>query len=93
MFRNVTEILVEQKLASLWKNYNGCKCARCYDDIMSYALNRLSAQYVSTSKGELFNKATCLSVEHEVEITKVLTLAITLVETQPRHLVKQPNEG
>lgn len=93
MYKNATEILVEQRLDSLWKNYNGCKCARCHDDIMCYALNRFPAQYVSTSKGELYNKAASLSIEHDVEITKILTMAMNLVESQPRHAVKQTVNG
>lgn len=93
MYKNVTEILVEQRLESLWKSYNGCKCARCHDDIMCYALNRLRSHYVSTSKGELYNKASSLSIEHDVEITKVLTMAMNLVETEPRHAVKKTVDG
>lgn len=89
MYKNATEIIVEQRLESLWKNYKGCKCARCHDDIMTYALNRLPAQYVSTSKGELYNKAMSLSVEHDIEITKILTMAMNIVEPQPRHSVIQ----
>lgn len=93
MYKNATEILVEQRLEGLWKNYKGCKCTRCHDDIMTYALNRLPAQYVSTSKGELYNKASALSIEHDVEITKILTMAMNIVEKDPRHSVKQSVNG
>lgn len=89
MYKNVTEIMVEQRLDSLWKNYKGCKCIKCHDDIMTYALNRLPAQYVSTSKGELYNRAESLSIDYDVETTKILTMAMNIVETHPRHSAKQ----
>lgn len=93
MYKNVTEILVEQKLASLWRYSDCCKCSKCHDDIMSYALNRLPAKYVSTSRGELFNKASSLSLEYEVEIIKTVTMAMAIVEKYPRHTARKNVNG
>lgn len=93
MYRNATEIIVEQKLESLWKDSNCCKCRRCHDDIMAYALNRLPVQYVSTSKGELYNKASSLSLEYDVEVTKMITIAMGIVQEHPRHPVKISMDG
>lgn len=85
MYKNVTEIIIEQKLEALLKNSDCCKCSRCRDDIMCYALNRMKPKYVSTTVGELFNKASSLAIEQEVEVTKVITMAIQVVEENPRH--------
>lgn len=93
MYKNVTEILVEQKLATLWKDSDCCKCSKCHDDIMSYVLNRLPAKYVSTSRGELFNKASSLSIEYEVEIIKTVTMAMAIVEKYPRHTARKNVNG
>ena len=93
MYRNATEILVEQKLEALWKNFDCCKCKRCHDDIMAYALNRLPTRYISTSTGELYNKAASLSVEYDVEVVKVLTMAMQVVQEHPRHPIKKSVNG
>ncbi|MEG0216563.1 MAG: late competence development ComFB family protein [Hungatella sp.] len=93
MYKNVTEILVEQKLEILWKNEDCCKCRRCHDDVMAYSLNRLPTQYVSTSKGELFNRATALSRQSDIEVISVITRGIELVAQQPRHSIKEKANG
>lgn len=93
MYRNVMEIFVEQKLDTLWKNADSCHCKRCHDDIMAYALNHLPAKYVSTSKGELFKRAEALSRDIEIQIIKVLTEGMKLVEKNPRHPVKECING
>lgn len=93
MYRNATEILVEQKLENMWKNYDGCKCKRCHDDIMAYALNRLPVHYISTSKGELYNKAASLSLEFDLEVVKVLAQAMQLVASNPRHPIRKSEDG
>lgn len=93
MYKNITEILVEQKLAALWKNYDGCTCVRCHDDIMCYALNRLPSKYVSTTKGELYHKAATLSIERDVEVTMIVTMAMEVVGKQPRHSSKKNING
>lgn len=93
MYKNVMEVILEQKLSVLWKDYKGCKCTRCHDDIMTYALNRLPTQYVSTPKGELFNKAASLSLSHDVDVIKILAKAMQVVEQQPRHSLKENVNG
>lgn len=93
MYRNAMEIFVEQKLEQMWKNTNSCHCRRCHDDIMAYALNHLPTKYVSTSKGELYNRAAALSIDHGVVIIKALTEAMKLVEEHPRHPVKESHNG
>lgn len=93
MYRNATEIIVEQKLESIWRSYDGCKCKRCHDDIIAYALNRLPVHYISTSKGELYNKAASLSLDFDVEVTKILVMAMQLVSQNPRHPLKKSENG
>lgn len=93
MYRNVTEIIVEQKLDQLWRSSKCCKCRRCHDDIVAYALNHLPTQYVSTSKGELFNKASSLSIQYDVEVVKAVTIAMKIVEDHPRHPIQESANG
>lgn len=86
MIKNITEILVEQKLDKLLeKEDNCCKCEQCREDMVAYALNLLNPHYVSTDQGQLYTKAKVLSIDYEVEITTALARAIQVVAKHPRH--------
>lgn len=86
MLKNITEMLVEQKMEELLeKEEHCCKCQQCREDIIAYTLNQLTPHYVSTDHGQLFTKARMLSISYEVEITAALAKAIKLVAENPRH--------
>lgn len=86
MLKNITEMLVEQKLDELLKKDDQCcKCQQCREDIIAYALNQLNPHYVSTGQGQLYTKAKVLTIDYEVEITAALARAIQLVTEHPRH--------
>lgn len=85
MLKNITEMLVEQKLDELLQNEDCCKCNKCKDDMIAYALNQLNSHYVSTDMGHLITKAKVLSIEYDVEIVTALTKAIGVVSQNPRH--------
>lgn len=86
MLRNITEMLVEEKLDELLsKDDDCCKCPQCREDIIAYTLNQLKPHYVSSSKGELYSKAKMLSINYEVEITAAVARAIKTVTENPRH--------
>lgn len=85
MLKNITEILVEQRLDQLWEKKDCCKCERCREDVLAYALSRLPAQYVSTRSGELYAKTKVFSQQYGVEILSELVRAIEIVAEQPRH--------
>ena len=86
MVKNVTEILVEQKLDELIKRGEDfCRCTQCREDIIAYALNNLNPHYVSTEQGDLYTKAKVLSINFDVEVTTAVAMAIKLVGENPRH--------
>lgn len=86
MLKNITEILVEEKMnALLAKDDVCCKCAQCREDIYAYSLNQLRPHYVSTDLGTLITKAKVLSIHYDVEITSALSKAIKLISECPRH--------
>lgn len=86
MLKNITEILVEEKLGVLLeKDDKCCKCQQCKEDIIAYSLNLLKPHYVSTDQGQVYSKARMLSINYEVEVIKTLSKAIKLVSENPRH--------
>lgn len=85
MLKNITEILANQKLEVLLKDNDCCKCDKCKEDMLAYALNKLPPSYVSTDEGELFSKAKALSVDYDFDILKELVIAMNLVRGNPRH--------
>lgn len=85
MYKNITELLVAAKLEDMLKKSDCCKCDRCRDDIMAYALNRLPPKYISTEEGELYAKVATLSKEYDFDITKEIAIAIGIVSKHPRH--------
>lgn len=87
MLKNMTELMVQEKLNELLENGESCcNCSQCREDIIAYALNQLSPHYVSTDEGHLYTKAKVLSIQYEVEITTALAKAIKQVSEHPRHL-------
>ena len=85
MLKNITEVLVRQKLDKMIEHEDCCKCQKCQEDIIAYALNRLPTKYVSTDDGELFARAGSLSSKYEFEIVRQLAIAMNLVKNNPRH--------
>ena len=87
MLTNITEVLVEQKLDSLFRSshYTGCTCTQCKEDIMAITLNKLPPHYVSTDRGALFERANQHGLLFENEVLPHLIRAIQLVENSPRH--------
>lgn len=85
MLKNITEMLVEQKLDALLQKEDCCKCDKCREDMIAYALNQLNPHYVSTDTGHLITKAKVLSIDYDVEIVTALTKAIGIISQNPRH--------
>lgn len=85
MLKNITELLVDEKLESLWRHRECCKCEKCKEDIMAIALTRLPPHYVSSDSGELYAKTKMLSSTYEFQIMKELAFAMKVVEEHPRH--------
>ena len=62
-----------------------CTCEQCLLDIASFALSRLPAKYISSSKGNLHTKLQEFEQQLRVDLYSTLTRAINLVKENPRH--------
>lgn len=82
---NVMEILVKEQFERVLENSAGCKCEKCRDDIMAFALNNLKPKYVASSKGELYTRANELATVYNVEIIKELAKAVKVISENPKH--------
>ena len=84
--KNMMEDAVEYQLNKLLPTMpNICSCENCRLDMASYALNRLSPQYVQTDTGELFQKLNNNRPQAEVEILAVVISAINKIGSHPQH--------
>ena len=84
--KNMMEDAVEYQLNKLLPTMpNICSCENCRLDMASYALNRLSPQYVRTDTGELFPKLNNNRPQAEVEILAVVISAINKIGSHPQH--------
>lgn len=83
---NVMEDCVEQKLNSVLPQMEQyCRCDKCRRDMEAYALNRLSAKYVLSDKGVVYQKFDSLSVQSDAEITTAVIKAIETIGKNPNH--------
>ncbi|MFN2340674.1 MAG: late competence development ComFB family protein [Halanaerobium sp.] len=85
---NLTEEVVLEMLGKMLQRdeFSGiCKDEDCLLDMATYALNRLPAKYVATSRGELFSKTEELEQQHSVDVLSVVTRAIKIVSENDHH--------
>jgi len=85
---NLTEEVVLKMLRDMLKREefeDVCKDEDCLLDMATYALNRLPAKYVATSKGEVFSKTEELEQQHSVDVLSVVTRAIKVVSENTNH--------
>jgi len=83
---NYTEDLVIDKLKELLEqeeNDNICKCDKCILDMCTFALNRLSPQYVVSHKGEVFTKINDFNQQSKVDVMATVAKAIEVVSKNP----------
>ena len=79
---NITEKIVLETLEKMLKRdefSDVCKDEECLIDMATYALNRLPAKYVASSKGEVFSKTEELEQQHSVDVLSVVTQSIKVV--------------
>jgi len=79
---NITEEIVLEKLDDFLKREeftDVCKDEKCLLDMATYALNRLPAKYVTSSKGEAFSKTEELEQQHSADVISVVIKAIKVV--------------
>jgi competence protein ComFB len=84
---NVTEALVKVVFneSFVQRDVLPCKCERCKDDILAYAMNRLPSRYVSTDEGNAYVKAQYLNPQLQSDILRELAIAVDVVGKKPRH--------
>lgn len=85
---NLTEEIVLDKLENILQREEFediCKDEDCLLDMATYALNRLPAKYVATSKGEVFSKTEELEQQHSVDVLSIVTRAIKVVSENDHH--------
>ena len=84
--RNVMEDAVEYQLNKILPTMpNVCSCENCRLDMASFALNRLSPQYVRTDTGALFQKLNNSSQQAEVEVLTAVISAVKVISAHPKH--------
>lgn len=84
-FQNVMEEYVLQKLDEVWDSLDCCKCDRCREDVVSYALNQLKPRYVTSDKGKTFVKVNTMSSQFEIDILTAIYEGAAVVKKNPRH--------
>lgn len=85
---NLTEEIVLEMIGEILQREefsDVCKDEECLLDMASYALNRLPAKYVATSKGEVYSKTEELEQQHSVDVLSVVTRAIKIVSEDEHH--------
>lgn len=84
--KNIMEDAVEYQLKKLLPTMpEVCSCENCRLDMMSYALNRLSPQYVRTDTGALFQKLSNYQPQAEIEILTTVMNTINKIGSHPQH--------
>lgn len=62
-----------------------CKCQRCKEDMIAWALNRMPVKYVTTDLGNVYTKFHQLKLQSRADIIVQLTEAARVVKENPRH--------
>lgn len=83
---NVMESIVKQRLDEMLKSEpDCCRCSKCYNDMMAYALNKLNPMYVNSKTGELYSRLNTVTFQKVVDIDMAIASAIKTVMSYPRH--------
>ena len=77
--------MVENYFNDLAPQLGVCTCELCTKDILSFALNQLSAKYVTSDEGLEYAKAKCYDPQFESKVLAALNKAIETVGKNPRH--------
>ena len=84
--KNMMEEAVEYQLSKILPTMPEiCSCDQCRLDMASFALNRLTPQYVRTDTGALFQKLNNSSQQAEVEVLTAVMSAINMISAHPKH--------
>ncbi len=82
---NVTWEVVQREYRSLRDRVPAfCGCDTCRGDVLVYALNRLSAHYVSTRQGEILTELSLQSDQEKAKLDVALLEGFRKVALAPR---------
>lgn len=84
---NITEEVVLETLNELLKREEFADISKKDEDLLdmaTFALNRLPAKYVTSSKGEIFSKTGELEQQHSVDEISIIIKAIKKVSENSR---------
>lgn len=82
---NVVLEVVQREYEGLRAKYpTFCGCDTCRGDVMVYALNRLSAHYVSTRQGEILTELSLGTDQEKAKLSVVLIEGLRKIALAPR---------
>ena len=85
---NVMERLVDDQFPIVMQKFpDACCCPQCLSDIKALALNNLKPRYVSTDKGDLYERVNISDMMVKVEALRAMTEAVEKVSSNPRHVL------
>lgn len=83
---NVVERLIDEQFPIVMKKFpDACCCSQCLSDIKALALNGIKPRYVSTDRGDLFERVHISDMMVKVEALRAMTEAVEKVSRNPRH--------
>lgn len=83
---NYIEKIVREELQRLYEQDSTiCRCANCYQDIMTLTLNNLPAMYVSSDVGHIMTMFNLSKDQLQAQVLVELLKAIDKVKQNPRH--------
>lgn len=83
---NVMEMVVDEQFPVVMQNFPGaCCCKQCLSDIKAMTLNGLKPHYVSSERGNLFERINTSDMIIKVEVLRAMTEAAEKVTRNPRH--------
>ena len=83
---NIMEMVVDEQFPVVMQNFPGaCCCKQCLSDIKALALNNLKPHYVSSDRGNLFERINTSDMIVKVDVLRAMTEAAEKVTRNPRH--------
>lgn len=83
---NVMERLVDDQFPTIMAKFPGaCCCRQCLADIKALTLNNVRPRYVSTDRGDLFERVKTSDMLVKVDVLRAMTEAAEKVINNCRH--------
>lgn len=84
--KNVMELIVKGVLKENMKHLRmACRCERCQDDVVAYALNNLPPKYIVNPEHQPYIRAIHeINQDEALNVLKAVTHAATVISAEPR---------